>query len=217
MDLCDNEINNLLELCLKYQLKNDNNNNDKLFDENELINVHPNLLQQFEEIFNHFNYNCFVKTSFKSSKKSRYGIFPCRKSVDIINNLIHCTDVLYSLLRPNIKLIFTEWNYDIKKENEFRLFIFNGKLKNICQNFPSIHMNRDFDEKYVEKIIEFWKEKHNEMIRNEYYASDYVMDIYVTDEKIGLIEINSGGKWSTCSSSLFDYNDMRDYEFVYIY
>lgn len=206
--LNSSEIQNLLEISIKYKDK------DNLFTEEELINVHPNLLQLFELVVEKFE-SCFVKTSFKSAKKGKYGIFPCYSSVDIINNLIHCTDIIFSLLRDNISLIFTKWNFDIKKENEFRLFIFNGKLVNISQNYPSIHMRQHFNETFINKIQEFCDKLHSKI--NIKYACDYVIDVFYNNNEIYLIEINSGGLWSTCASSLFDYNNMTDYEFRYIY
>jgi hypothetical protein len=206
-DIEPNEINNLLEISIKFK------DEDRLFTEKDLIQIHPNLLQVFEEAIEKFGI-CFVKTSFKSGKKSKYGIFPASTTVDIINNLIHSTDVIFSLLRDNISLVFRKWNYNIKKENEFRLFVFDGKLQNISQQYPSIHMKQSYDQIFIDKILIFW-EKINKKI-SKLYQHDYTIDVFIDNNEIFLIEINSGGLWSTCASGLFDYNNMEPFEMRYV-
>jgi hypothetical protein len=212
IELESKEINNLLEFCLLFQTERKHT----LVTNEDLLFLNPDLMLKFESILDN-NYGWFVKTSFKSGKKSPYGCFPCYTIVDILNNLVHTTDVTFSLLRKDVSLIFRPWNTNISKQDEFRLFVFDGQLTNISQNYPSVVLIQEINENFMFAIIEWWQLVHRKMIESGWWCQDYNLDIYAYQKEpnnydIGLIEVNSGGKWSTSASCLFDYNNMPSNE-----
>ena len=210
--LSSKEVNNMLVLCLLFQ-KGDFVG--RLFSEEHIHLINPELLEKIENYLDNENTGVFVKTSFKSGKHG-IKLFPSFTTLDVMNNLIHSNDVLLSLMcRENISLIFRKWNYNIDKTNEFRLFIEDSELTNISQTYPSIHMNisKENADKYLTLMIDFWTKispKINEL------AMDYTIDVSVHNDDVYIIEINSGGKWSSSASCLFDYETMKPYEFLYV-
>lgn len=216
LDLDSVEICNLLEVCLFFQQIE-----IRTFNESDLARVNPTLLEKIENILNQENgTSWFVKTSFKSSKYFKHfpnkTLTPSNNIIDIFNNLVLSSDVTVSLLRDNIKLIFRPWNYLIKKEYEFRLFIFDGILKNISQSYSSIYIHLNDPKNTLNRILTFWKELDLKLQSLYYHHCDMTIDIFCSESEIGLIEINSGGIWSTCGSCLFDFNNMPEYEFRYL-
>jgi hypothetical protein len=207
INMNDEEVNSLLTLCLL-----SNQNNHIPCGEEDIQHIYPTLLEKLENVLEN-SPPLFVKTSFKSSKHT--GIYPCTTILDILNNLVHSSDVLKSLLRENVALIFRPW-HKFHKNNEFRLFIFDGELRAISQTYPSLKIYIQDGQKMVDDILLWFNVLKEKMIAYGNYVNECVIDIHY-DNPIHLIEINSGGVYSTCGSCLFDYTrPMPKYECRYV-
>jgi hypothetical protein len=146
----------------------------------------------------------FVKTSLKSAKKNDKGIriIPCMTIDDVFTNLVSANTILQSLLF-GCNLIIRRW-IDIKPSNEFRVYALDKKIKAICQQSLTEHIIEKKDENIVIKKINDWFNK----ILDKISYNDCVIDLVLHDSYIDLIEINSGGAWSTAGSSLFTWNEI---------
>ena len=146
----------------------------------------------------------FVKTSLKSAKKNNMGIkiIPCMTINDVFTNLVSANTILQSLLF-GCNLIIRRW-IDIKQSNEFRVYVLDKKIKAICQQSLTEQINNKKDENHVIKTINEWFNK----IFDKISYNDCVIDLVLNDSSIELIEINSGGPWSTAGSSLFTWKEI---------
>jgi hypothetical protein len=153
-----------------------------------------NILQKFQ------NNGLFVKLSNKSAKNHK-KLYPSKTLEDIFDNLLSSPEVLKSLERdPNMNIILREWNHNINKNNEFRVFIIDKKVRFISQQFWSNPIKLEqTPHEIINKISEFWNN-----INDKLYFNDCVLDVFLTD-KCHLIEINNGCEWSCSGSALFDW------------
>ena len=167
-----------------------------------LINTINTVLQVYQDE------GAFVKTSLKSAKKNDKGIriMPCMTIDDVFTNLLSTKTILQSLLF-GCNLIIRRW-IDIKLGDEFRVYVLDKKIKAICQQSLTDKIIDKKDKNYVIKTINNWFNKI------PHYYNDCVIDLVLNDSlndsSIELIEINSGGAWSTAGSSLFTWNEIME-------
>jgi hypothetical protein len=170
----------------------------------ELINTIDNVLKIYADT------GAFVKTSLKSSKKNNKGIriSPCFTVQDVLVNLTLSKQILQSLLF-GCNLIIRKW-LDIAPSNEFRVYVLDRKIKCICQQSLTKIIVDKMDPTYViEQISNFY-----EYIKTQIDYNDCVIDLYVgnfcvnLNLNVKLIEINSGGAWSTAGAGLFTWEQI---------
>lgn len=192
--LDDSDLSDLINLHIK------SNKKFSLFNLN-LIN--ENLIRKISSVLEIYKDDgAFVKTSLKSAKKNSKGlrITPCFTVNDVIENLISSDQILQSLLF-GCNLIVRRW-VDIKSENEFRVYVLNRQIRAICQQSLTEKIENKLDHnELIEKIKQFYN-----TLQIKY--NDCVLDLHISNEKIHLIEINSGGAWSTAGAGLFNWNDI---------
>jgi hypothetical protein len=192
--LDEDDLNCLIELHIK---------SNKKFHPSNLNLINENLINKISSVLEIYkDEGAFVKTSLKSDKKNSKGlkITPCFTVNDVFENLVSSDQILQSLLF-GCNLIVRRW-VDIKTQNEFRVYILNKQIKAICQQSLTEKIENKLDQN---KLIEIIK-KFYDSLEIEY--DDCVLDLYISKEKIHLIEINSGGAWSTAGSGLFNWNEI---------
>lgn len=204
INLNDNEINELLGLCILYNnlSKNDEEINDfwnNLYVSDEL---YEKIKIQMEKCDIN-NTGVFVKTSIKSAK--HYAkLYPCFTVKDIIKNLIVAKEVIQSLLTENCNIIVRQWNNNINVNNEFRVFVLDKKIKCISQQkLEKINIVIEPND-IIKSILLLW-----DNVKNKLHYNDCVIDCYIHNNIANIIEINSGDAWSTAGSALFTWEEIK--------
>lgn len=192
--LNDVDINELIELHIK---------SNKRFSYSNLDIINKNLINKINTVLELYKDDgAFIKTSLKSAKKNTKGlrITPCFTINDVMENLVSSDQILQSFLF-GCNLIIRRW-IDIKIENEFRVYILNKQIRAICQQSLTEKIENKIDKDIVIDMIE----KFYNNMQVEY--DDCVLDLIVVNNKIHLIEINSGGAWSTAGAGLFRWDEI---------
>jgi hypothetical protein len=198
VNLSDDEKEEILGLCILYKQNPEILNNVK----NRLS---ANLCEKIQIQLAKCNNNdigIFVKTSIKSAKHHK-TLTPCYTVSDILSNIIISPQVIQSLLVDNCNIIMRKWNSNISNNNEFRVFILDKKIKCISQQkleFLNISIAPNI---IINSICEMW----NELTKKINY-NDCVIDCYIYNNIAHVIEINSGGIWSTAGSALFNWEEI---------
>lgn len=118
----------------------------------------------------------FLKTTHKSCQQST----PISTHEELLECLTH-SDIIMSLRRYNVSaLFFRKW---IKMDSEFRAYVYHSNLVYLANYRGEINKN-DFD-----KIIDYIQTKVMHLLQSTY--DDYTVDIYMSGNSIGIIEINS--------------------------
>ena len=95
------------------------------------------------------------------------------------------------------------WNYNISPDNEFRVFILDKEIKGISQQkLVPLNIKISTDD-IISSICKMWNEKKNKVKYN-----DCVIDCYIYENIAHIIELNSGGGWSTSGSALFNWEEI---------
>jgi len=194
--LNDNDLNSMIGLHIKSNNKFCSDNLDLI--PQELKDTINKVLDIYKDD------GAFVKTSLKSAKKNNKGlrITPCFTINDVFENLMCSKQVLQSFLF-GCNLIIRRW-IDIKVEDEFRVYILRRNVRAICQQSLTQKIENKLDQNYViEKITKFYNSL------NLYYV-DCVIDLVILKDQVKLIEINSGGVWSTAGSGLFNWKEIME-------
>ena len=199
--LSNDEINELLGLCIQYK---NNKNISENIDNMISIELYDKINIQLNKC-NFENKGIFVKTSIKSAK-NHTKLIPCNTVKDILNNLIVSPQVIQSLLVENCSIVMRKWNYKINNNNEFRVFILDREIKCISQQkIDNIIIFYDVNI-IIDSICTMWNALSERVSYN-----DCVIDCYIDNNTSYLIEINSGGCWSTAGSALFDWNEIINF------
>ena len=194
IQLDDSDLSDLIELHIK--------SNKKFSPSNQHI-INENLIRKISYVLEIYKDDgAFVKTSLKSAKKNSKGlkITPCFTVNDVFENLVSSDQILQSLLF-GCNIIVRRW-VDIKTQNEFRVYILNKRIRAICQQSLTEKIENKLDQNKLIKTIEVFYNT----LQIDY--DDCVLDLYISNEKIHLIEINSGGEWSTAGAGLFNWNEI---------
>ena len=207
--------NNIKELFTvhMYTGKPINTENDELNELNELTNFKQKINNSIKKI-NVEKY--FVRLSGTSGKNEK-SVEPMHNSDEIINHLASVKQFLYreySKLNKETHLIIMPWNDKIDQRYEFRIFVVNGKLTGISQQFWTDLFQ------YSEEELEIFIKAFNDIKFLDFNGSihkTFVGDVYVDIEShiCKLIEMNPFGMYSGAGSSLFNWID--DYEQLYGY
>lgn len=199
INLTDDEINELLGLYILYTQNY------------EILNISNNFYEKIQiqlDKCNCDNTGVFVKTSCKSAKHHK-KLTPCYNVNDILNNLIISPHVIQSLLSDNCNIILRKWNNNINDSNEFRVFILDKKIKCISQQkLNKIEIIIDY-KIIIDSICKMW----NDLLTKINY-NDCVIDCYIYNNISYIIEINSGGPWSTAGSALFNWEEIMNFECI---
>jgi hypothetical protein len=196
VNLTNSDIEELLGLCILYKQNPEILNDIKSrinFDFYEKIQIQLNKC-------NNDNKGVFVKTSIKSAKHHK-KLEPCFTVEDVLSNLIISPQVTQSLLVENCNIIMRKWNNNISSLNEFRVFILDKKIKCISQQKLE-PLNISLESNIITgSIRKLWSD-----ISQKIDYNDCVIDCYIQDNIAFVIEINSGGAWSTAGSALFSWD-----------
>lgn len=158
----------------------------------------------------------FIRLS-GTSGKNEVSVEPMYNSDEIINHLASVKQFMYreySKLYKDTYLIIMPWNDKIDPRYEFRIFVVNGKLTGISQQF--------WDElfQYSEEELEIFIQAFSNIKFLNFDGikhKTFVGDVYVNMElrECKLIEMNPFGMHSGAGSSLFNWID--DYDQLYGY
>ncbi len=167
----------------------------------------------------------FIKTSAKSTKHD-IPVQPITNARDALNYLLPSPTIQGVLSREDesVKLLLRPWNSDVSNDNEIRVFIQDGRIKAISQQYlyassPVLGMMFQYQsEEIYQKINDWWQRSEVQQLG----YTDAVLDMYITPEcEVELIEINCGGNgWGPAGSSLLTWaeiNSVPEGECVFAY
>jgi hypothetical protein len=197
--LDDNMLESLIGLHIKA--------NKKMTDDK--LNLIPlSLKETIQSVLNIYQDDgAFIKTSLKSAKKNNKGIktIPCFTINDVFENLVSSDQIMQSLLF-GCNLIIRRW-MEVNVNNEFRVYVLDKQIKAICQQSLSEHIIEKKDKIVIIDIINNYFTK----IVDDISYNDCVIDLFIDNkDSVHLIEINSGGPWSTACSGLFSWNEIMN-------
>lgn len=149
---------------------------------------------------------CSVKQDF-----APYEIYNGNDLIEQISKSSRCIKQLKSPYRKDHYLFLRKWRENIKHENEFRVFIDNGKISGISQQFlydVFIILICALSSKAEQIFLAVQKLWDSISPKLEYKTC--VLDVYIEfndqDEFICyLIEINGCGRWGAAGSSLYNW------------
>lgn len=168
----------------------------------EFTNILKGILEKYPE-------GAFVKTQFKSAKKSG-ELLPVFTVNDVLSSIKGSYDILNSLLLQGPSLVFRDWDYDLDSAYEFRIYILNNTIKVISSTYYKPVKINDYDHMYA-TCIEFWRN-----IKNTFIMNSAVVDANYDNKQWKLIEINSGERWSTSGTALTTWDAIYDTDKVII-
>lgn len=154
----------------------------------------------------------FVKLS-GTSGKSQKELRPLFDEFDIIRFIIHPVFLQeYNKAKNNIftkdlYLVILPWNDMFEdKKYEFRCFMYNKKIK--CVSSQLWYDNPEYDKNNIEIIKKlFCNYKDNSLYK------DAVIDVYINNDILHIIEYNPFGPYSSSCSSLFNW--IEDYHIMH--
>jgi len=156
----------------------------------------------------------FIKTSAKSTKHD-IPVQPITNAREAINYLLPSPTIQGVLARVNepIALLLRPWNTEVSNDNEIRIFIQEGRIKAISQQYlyassPVLGMMFQYQsEEIYQKINDWWQWPEVQQLG----YLDAVLDMYITPEcEVELIEINCGGNgWGPAGSSLLTWSEIN--------
>ena len=151
----------------------------------------------------------FMRLSSTSGKNERH-VSPMKNADDIMDNLIKNKIFLQReyYREKDTYLILIPWNDKIEKRNEFRIFVKNGKLTGITQQWWSQCFNYS-----QEELILFQHSLENISFLDKIPYPDYVGDVYIENGECKLIEINPFGAHIGAGSGLYNWVD--DFDILY--
>jgi D123 len=130
-------------------------------------------------------------------------VLRCTKSRQVLNLLLTSERVFSDLLlaidcfelnetdKWSTSIILREWQPLLKQENEFRLFVKNGKVTAISQYthyccYPKLSEdNSDYLDLINKKLSQFAQSIHDEVGQD-----DYILDLALIGEEVKIIELN---------------------------
>lgn len=144
----------------------------------------------------------FMRLSSTSGKNCR-DIRPMESVEDIINNLVR-NDIFvkreYLRDDKDTYLILIPWKEKIEKRYEFRIFVKNGRLVGVSQQWWNEVFNYTEDElRDIEYVF------NNIVLKDEVQYTDYIADVYVDGRECKYIEINPYGAHIGAGSALFNW------------
>jgi hypothetical protein len=155
----------------------------------------------------------FIKTSAKSTKHD-IPVQTITNAREALGYLLPSPTIQGVLARYEpVELLIRPWLSDVNNDNEIRVFIQDGRIKAISQQYlysPSPVLGMIF--RYsaadiLDQIREWWYSTEVQQLGYQ----DAVLDMYITpDSKVELIEINCGGNgWGPAGSSLFTWAEIN--------
>lgn len=156
----------------------------------------------------------FVKVNDKSAKYDT-DIRPLYTLDDVTVTILHSASCRNSVNRyDNMYLLLTPFIIDFAARNEYRVFVIDNRIVGISQQYCYDQLNITPAEIIAQskKILLWWEE-----IKRNFLYSSAVIDIYCDQNAARLIEINSGQRWGSAGSSLFDWHVLHDSRYAGIY
>lgn len=155
----------------------------------------------------------FVKTAQCSTKHDfrPQKVFNAKQCIEHLFSSKKINNNLNSDRDKDFGILITEWNDNIDKNTEFRLFIENGKVIGISQQYlyaeNSVMLN--YWSRYPEKIYEscqnMW-DKIYEKLKEKFRYKTLSVDVWIDEDfTCHLIEINGAGQWGPAGASLYEW------------
>lgn len=178
------------------------------------------LIYRLEKQINILQKNCgqqelFIKTSAKSTKHD-VSVQPITDARQAMNYLLSSPTIQGVLARDEtVELFLRPWNTEVNNDNEIRVFIQNGYIKAVSQQYiyessPVLGTMFQYNAfGILEKITDVWQQ-----IQSCTSYKDAVLDMFITCEgDVKLIEVNCGGTgWGPAGSSLFQWTEINAIE-----
>lgn len=155
----------------------------------------------------------FIKTSAKSTKHD-IPVQPITNAREALEYLLPSPTIQGVLARAEpVELLIRPWQSDVNNDNEIRVFIQDGQIKAISQQYlysssPVLGMIFRYSAADIlDQIREWWQQPKVQQLG----YLDAVLDMYITpDSRVELIEINCGGNgWGPAGSSLFTWSEIN--------
>lgn len=171
-------------------------------------------MEKLDMIIESFESKVFVKLELTSVKHDYepYAVSNADELFDQITKSKKCINQLKSNWKDDHYLFISEWNEDIKRDNELRVFIDNGEISGISQQYISdwypfmTMVVGNYPDQILKSIQKLWNN-----IRNRIEYKTCVLDVYIelNDEPFvcHLIEINGYGRWGPAGSALFEWKN----------
>lgn len=171
----------------------------------ELIGSHPNFHKQSPD-------GWFVKTT-RCSTKHDFKPIPVCSAEDAVEHLLNSHNVLRAI-KEGANLLFRPWIREITPNCELRVFVREGKVTGVSQQFcynmvPVLAMIQAKD--MIEAAQRCYNMIANKLPIKHGFQDECTFDSYITTNDDGevdmhLIEINSGMfGWGPAGSSLFSW------------
>lgn len=137
-----------------------------------------------------------------------------KNSIEVLK-LLTDSERTYNSLCRNIKcgIMLREYVQHLDPDNEFRLFVFGYNLRAIsqykCYNYIEKYQDSSMRSHIYELICKWWND-----VNKKFTFSDFVADIvFLDNDEIKLIEINSYGPGLLAGSALYNWD--VDYDILH--
>jgi hypothetical protein len=171
-------------------------------------------MNKLDMIIESFEVKVFAKLDHGSSKRDiAPHATPISNADELFDQLVknkYCISHLKTHKKEDNYLFITEWNKDIKKDNELRVFIDNSRISGVSQQY--IYESYPFMEtiigKYPNMVLKSIQKLWNS-IKNRIEYKTCILDVYIelndTPFECHLIKINGCNRWGLVGSALFDW------------
>ena len=189
-------------------------NSDDIETMQELIDIIDNKLDQTIKDRNGY----FGRLS-SNSAKNEFKLEPLHSGLQVLDYITKCAKFIrqeYSsqtrMKNKQTFLVLIPWNSKIQSNNEFRIFVRNGKLTGIAQQ--KWYKKLDFTPKQLEIIMKAINKQYVYWCQCIPFTS-FVADVWVDFEngQAYFLECNPFGIWAASGSSLFHW--VHDYDVLY--
>lgn len=154
----------------------------------------------------------FIKLEHGSTKHD-FRPYPVECSKDLYEQIAkskNCIKQLETRRKDEHYIFMRKWNDNVKKENEIRVFIDNGEISGISQQYihevyPFMSILGYSPQLVYDSVQNLWNS-----IKDRVEYSTCVLDAYIEygdDIECKLIEINGYGRWGPAGSSLYRWTD----------
>ncbi len=144
-----------------------------------------------------------------SMKRAPAGLVPFTQAIDIVRAILEDTRIHLWMNCNNISetaLYLSDYDEKVQVDNEFRVFIFRGRVTGISQARWYAQVRDETDEEAEalgNKIVRFLEKQIVDALRNPMATLN--ADVIVDGDDVRLIEINAFGGHTGCGSALFHW------------
>jgi hypothetical protein len=186
------------------------------FSDKDFNQLSKNFVKQINDAITFYNQknvsSFFVKLSGTSGKKFHeiIPLFDTKSIIKFISQKSFKNEYEFAqnrIFKKDVCLIIQPWNDMFnERKHEFRAFMYNNKITCISQQVWHEVQN------YTQEDLEYYKNIILKFENTSIYKNA-IIDLYINDNKIHIIEYNSFGPYASAGSSLFNWHD--DYDKIY--